>query len=185
MGPPPRQGVQVEWHGGHQGLPLAGGHLRYLAPVQPDPTDELDVVGDHVPGQLLSGDDDLLAHEAPTGVLHHREGLREDLLEGVLDGLQVLLLEGGDLHGEVLALEGVLGVALLLTQLRDLLHELASGLRDAILELLGFGPELVVGQGGESLVYLVDLFDEGLQLLRLPLVAGAEKGFDGGFQHET
>jgi hypothetical protein len=114
--------------------------------VQPDSADELNVVGNHVPRQLLPRDDDLLAHEAPTGVLHHREGLREDLLERFLDGLQVLFLEGGDLHGEALALQGILGVALLLTELRDLLHQLASSLDDAIPELLRLGPELVVGQ---------------------------------------
>src|SRR5690606_11316308 len=93
-----------------------------------------------------------------------------------------LLLEPADLHRQPLALGGVLAVALLVPEALDLLLQLGRGLGNPAPELLGLGPELLVGERLELLVDLVDLVDERLELLGLTLVARAEKGFQGGLE---
>ncbi len=50
-----REGIQVHGQGGHQGFSLTGLHLCYLPLVQGNPTDQLYVVMDHIPGDLFSG----------------------------------------------------------------------------------------------------------------------------------
>jgi hypothetical protein len=90
VGAPPGQGVEVQRHGGHQGLALARGHLGDPALVQHDAADELHVVGHHVPADgdphHLPG----LADQPAAGLLDRPEGLGQNLLEHRLLGLPAL-----------------------------------------------------------------------------------------------
>ena len=88
MSPASRQSVQVERHRRDECLALTRSHLGCLAVVQPDPTDELHIVGNHVPEHLLTRYRDLGPDQPPARVLHHREGLRKDVFERVFDHLQ-------------------------------------------------------------------------------------------------
>ena len=74
---PAAEAVQVDGQGGHEGLALAGLHLRDPAEVQGGPAHELDVVvalADDPPGRL-PGDG---------------EGLEEQVVQGVVDGSSAL-----------------------------------------------------------------------------------------------
>ena len=102
---PAAHAVEVDGQGGDEGLALAGLHLGDPAEVQGGPAHQLDVVV-------------ALADDPPGRLPDHREGLEQDVVEGVLDlvglgpgqllaelhGLVAQLLVGEGLH---LRLEGV------------------------------------------------------------------------------
>ena len=113
-----RQGVQIGREGGHQGLALAGAHLRDTALVQDDAADELHPVGAH-------------PKHAPGGLPAGGEGLGQDVVQRLAAG-QALLEFGG------LGLElGVRQRLVLLLQPLDLVHQ-----GEDRLDLpLGAGPE--------------------------------------------
>ena len=167
--PAPRQGVQVQGHGGDQGLPFTGGHLGDLPLVQRDSADELHVVGDHVPDQLLARDHDLLAHEPPTGLLHHGEGLGKEVVQGLLDALQKLLVQPTDLLGQDLPDAGDPPTS------ASPPGDPRSPLPDSrvcslmpVSELLGFPLQLLVRKGGKALEGPIDLGHEWARASSLP-----------------
>ena len=113
-----RQGVQIGGEGGHQGLALAGAHLRDTALVQDDAADELYPVGAH-------------SKNTPGGLPAGGEGLGQDVVQR-LAVCQTLLELGG------LGLELGVGQRLvLLLQPLDLIYK-----GEDCLDLpLGAGPE--------------------------------------------
>ena len=50
----PGKCVQEDWQGRHESLSLSGCHLRNLALMKDYSTDQLDIVVDHVPGNLVA-----------------------------------------------------------------------------------------------------------------------------------
>jgi len=80
----PRERVEVERHGGHEGLPLTGRHLRDIPLVEGDGADQLHVVRHHVPDRLLAGELDLGADQPAARLLDGGEGLGEDLVQDLV-----------------------------------------------------------------------------------------------------
>ena len=171
MRAPPRKGVQIKRHGGHERLSLSGGHLGDAPTVEGNGTHELHVVGNHVPDQLLAGDDDLRPHQSAARFLDRGEGLGKDLFEalgGHLDPSRVEVAQG---FLKLLPAVGILGVALLLSERLDLrFHGLGSRL-DTGLEVVRLALQLLLGERRVLLVIAVDLVDHGLELLRLTNVS--------------
>ncbi len=75
------EGVEVDRQGGDQGLALAGLHLGDLALVEDHAAHELDVEVAH-------------AEDAPAGLAHDREGLRQEVVEGGAAGEPLAELGG-------------------------------------------------------------------------------------------
>ncbi len=104
--------TMVEGQGGDQGLALARGHLGDLVLMEGDAPDQLGVEMHHLPGELVVADDGFRAAEAAGGVLHHREGLGQQVVQFLAAGDPGLELAGLGLQlllrqGLVLDLEGV------------------------------------------------------------------------------
>ena len=59
MGPPPRERIQVEWHRCNKRLALTCSHLSNNTSMEGNRSDQLDVVGNHVPCHFLTCDGDL------------------------------------------------------------------------------------------------------------------------------
>jgi len=83
MGPLAGQGVEIEGHGGDQGLAFTGGHLGDLALMEDNGAEDLHVVGDHIPGDLLTPDQPFLADKAAAGLLDHGVGLGEQVIKSL------------------------------------------------------------------------------------------------------
>ncbi|OPZ82302.1 MAG: hypothetical protein BWY77_00236 [bacterium ADurb.Bin431] len=94
MGPLAGEGIEIEGHGGDQGLALAGGHLGDLALMEDGSAEDLHVVGDHVPGDLLAPHQPFLADQAAAGLLDHAVGFGEDVIQGFAGIEPVLELMG-------------------------------------------------------------------------------------------
>ncbi len=75
------QGVEVEGEDRHQGLALAGGHLRYPALVQHDAAQQLDVEGHHVPRLLDAHHLPAPAQVPAAGFLDHGIGLGQQVVQ--------------------------------------------------------------------------------------------------------
>ncbi len=69
----PGEGVQIDRHGGDQGLALAGLHLGDGALMQHDRAHDLDVEGAHARGALRR-------------LARHREGLGHEIVQGLARG---------------------------------------------------------------------------------------------------
>jgi hypothetical protein len=89
---------------------------------------------------------EVIAGEGPTSILHDRERLGEEILQDIPEGLKELLLELVDLERQAFPVGGVLGLPLFLTQLGDLGPQVRCLGLDVLPELVGLGPELVVGE---------------------------------------
>ena len=148
------EGVEIERHGGHEGLSLPRRHLGHLAPVEGDRADELHVVRDHVPELLLAPHRHLGTEETAARFLDGREGFRKDLLENVMGFGHHPFVEIGQGLLQFLALEGILRVALLFPKFFYLGLDLSRSVGDARAEFLRFGLELFFG---ERLVFLETL----------------------------
>jgi hypothetical protein len=111
--PAPGQGIEVGRQGRHQRLALAGAHLGDLALVEHDAADQLDV--------------EVAQAEGAGGRLaHHREGLREQLLEAGAGGQARAQLRGlGGQRGSVERRDGF-------AQLIDGAHRLAQRTQGAL-----------------------------------------------------
>jgi hypothetical protein len=88
--------VEVERQGGDEGLAFAGRHFGDPALVQHDAADELHVVRDHVPAELVPGHHHLGAQQTTAGFAHRGVRFREELVEHrseLLLPLQLQLVE--------------------------------------------------------------------------------------------
>jgi len=81
------EGVEIKRKRGDEGLAFAGGHLGNLALVQGNATDELHVVVDHVPRELMVTDYHRAATQAAGTVFDDGKGLGQNLVKG-LPGFQ-------------------------------------------------------------------------------------------------
>jgi hypothetical protein len=151
-------------------FPFAGLHLRRGPTVKGNAAHQLDVVGNHVPHQLLPRDRDFPAHQAPARVLHYGEGLGKEVVEGLVERCVAGLVNGLDPGGQRLPLLDLQRLGALLPERRDLVLELADLLGNVAPELVGLRPQLLVGEGLELGEILVDLVHEGLHLAHLAVV---------------
>ncbi len=147
------QGVEIDGERGHQRLSFAGLHLRDLAAVQDDAAHELDVEVAHV--------EDSFAPLAGDG-----EGLGEDLVEG---GLQVFFGRADD-H--------LVARDLFLRRFQRL-----DGGAEALAELEGLAPQLIVGQRADRGLECVDLRHDGQHLLDVALMLRSENGCEYFIDH--
>ena len=208
--------VQEHREGGDEGLSLTGRHLGDAAAlllvglegaVQDDAADELDIVMDHVPGDLVAAGhpmvlpdglvvldadeiaavrgqvaveigrrdgDGLVLREAAGSGLHDGEGLGENLVEALLDGVVLVLDELVGLGGEGFLLGN-----------GDFLFDLGLDFGDAVLEGLFHGenlrtkgggtrPEFIVGESVNARIGRQDLVQHRLHLLHIAFGLGSE-----------
>ena len=201
-----REGVQEHRERGHEGLALARRHFRDLTLVQGDAADELDVIVDHVPGDLVAAGqpvvaedglvaldiheivvhrqisvelrgrdrDGLVLLEAAGRALHDGEGLREDLVERLLDGLVLVLDELVRLAGELLLLGDGNILIQFLFNLVDAVLERFLHLAQMGAQRRGAGADVVVGEGVDFRVDGEDLVQDGLHGLEVAFRFRAE-----------
>ena len=74
----PGQGVQVNRQRGDERLAFAGGHLGNVALVQRHAADELHIVRDHLPLEVVAAHMHIGAVKPAAGIFHHRERFRQD-----------------------------------------------------------------------------------------------------------
>jgi len=117
MGAAAREGVEIEREAGHEGFALAGAELSDAAIVGDDASDELDIVV-------------ALAYGAARGLADDGECLWENLVEHVVEGFARFIFALGFVYA--LFFEGV--------------HFGGPVGLDVGAELVGFGPELEVGE---------------------------------------
>ena len=211
-----RECVQEHREGRDEGLAFTGRHLGNAAAlllvglegaVQDDTADELHVVMDHVPGNLVAaGDpvvlpdglvvldvdeiaavgrqvavevrrcdrDGLVLRKAAGGGFHDGEGLGEDLVETLLDGVVLVLDELVGFGGEGFLLgNGNVFLQFGLDFGDAVLEGFLDG-EDLRAERGGTGPELIVGEGVDAGIGREDLVQHGLHLLHVPVGLGAE-----------
>src|SRR5205085_1072857 len=84
---------------------------------------------------------------------------------------------------DALPLRGVGRRALGRLQLGDTRLELRDALAQDAAEALGLAAQLLLGDGLQPLVLLVDRVDDGLHASPLPFVTGAENAVDDGVEH--
>ncbi|OLC67603.1 MAG: hypothetical protein AUH78_27720 [Gemmatimonadetes bacterium 13_1_40CM_4_69_8] len=183
--PPPGERVQVERQRGDKGLALTRRHLGDPALVQHDPADQLHVIGDHVPGELVRCHDHLGAEQPPARFAHGGKGFGEQLVQGALHRRAERLLRLAKLIGEPQPLLGVGAVVLGPPQPLDLGRERARPLGDAGAERGRLGLELGVGEVLESRFVAVDCVHQRLDPLELALEAGADDLRDETFEHQS
>ena len=93
----PGQCVEVNRQCGDECLALAGGHLGDVALVQRHAADELYVVRDHLPSEVVAAHVYVGAVKPSAGIFHHRKRLRQDgrqlllQLPFILDGCETFL----------------------------------------------------------------------------------------------
>ena len=172
--PPPGEGVQVERHRRHQGLAFTGGHFGGLPLVERDRPDQLDIVGDHVPDQVVAGHPHRGSDEPPARLLDDGKGLGKDVVESLLECGEVVLVEFGDPEAEALPLGRILGPALAFTKGLRLVENGTHPVPDTRTELVGLAAQLIPRNRRQPLVDLVDLVDHGLELPRFPGVPISE-----------
>lgn len=95
----PRQRIQVEGRNCYERFPFAGGHFGDLALVKDDATHELDVVGDHVPNDLVTSDRVRVAAfcKAAADFFEESKGFGKDLIQQRVDGGVLGIIGAGDL----------------------------------------------------------------------------------------
>ncbi len=165
--PAPGERVEIERQRGDEGLALAGGHLGDPPLMEHDPADELDVVGHHVPDELVPDHLHGGAHQPAAGLPHGGEGLGEELVEGGGHVLLVDRLELLEAPLQLFALVGVRAAVLGLAHLVELRLDRAGALRQPRPEADGLGLELVVAQVLELRFLGVDGVDGRLDPLAL------------------
>ena len=87
------QRIQIDRHGCHQRLALAGRHLGDFAQMQRDTADKLHVIGHHLPTQIKSTDIPGSPAQASASFFTHGERFRQDFVQIVVDlGAEVFLI---------------------------------------------------------------------------------------------
>ena len=153
------EGVEVAGKRGDEGLAFAGLHLGDLAGVEDGAADQLDIEVAH-------------ANDAFASLADDSEGLGQELVEDHLfrgvDGVVVVvsLLKGG---GRKVSRGGDLG----------------DGGGDALTELDGLGPKLLVGERLDRGFKSTDLLYNRKQTLHGAFIAGTEDLGDGGIKQDV
>ena len=142
----PSQSVQVQWHCRDKRFAFTRRHLGDLAAMQADRTDQLDIVGNHVPGQGLPRDLKRRTDKPTTGILDDSERLRKKILETFLELFQQLLLQVTDLKREGFPLRRVFRGSLLLLEALDLTLQRSRPLGDVCPKFVRLGLKLLVTQ---------------------------------------
>src|SRR5665647_427201 len=133
--------------------------------MQYDTADKLHIEWDHVPLDLLTGNDKARTNQATAGVLDDSKRLRKDLVEHGLRDLIALFLQFGNALGDLLAL-GVRNVLFqAFAKLGHFIHYLADSHLNALAEFHRLRAKLVVGEACETGVNLIDLIDKRQQIL--------------------
>ncbi len=180
-----RQRVEVEWQRGHQRLPLTGRHLGDLALVQDDATDQLHVVGDHVPLHVVAPHPNVSAKQAPACLAHRGVGLGKELVEHRLPLLPQLSFELSDAQRHALALQGLLGPLLGFSELGEFVLERLGALPDDGAEFFRLRLQLFVVEILEICLVAKDLIDDRLDLADVTLELRAEDRCDYLLDHAT
>ncbi len=175
-----RQGVEIKRKRRDERLSLAGRHFCDAPLVQLDATHQLHVVRHHVPLHLLAGNHHLGSDQPARCLTSCCERLGKKLVQhscnrGTKLGFRAsAAIDAAQLVVDLLTSGGIGGDAFLLPELRDARLDLARALPDAGAELLRLGAELFLGDGLEAGIMLVDLVDDRLNALALPIVASSE-----------
>ena len=149
------EGVEEDRERSDEGLALAGGHLGDLALMQDGTADELHVIMDHVPGDLIAAGD-------PVVLVYG--GVAFDMYEVVIDTEVTVELGGGHLDELVLRETACSGLHDGESLRKDLVEALLDGLVLVLHKLVRLGGELfLLGHGEVSLQCLADLLDARLE----------------------
>ena len=81
MDTPAAQGVEINRQGGDECFTFTSGHFRDAAVVQGHAADELDVVGDHLPVEVVASHMHLRTAKPSAGVFHHGECLGKEAFQ--------------------------------------------------------------------------------------------------------
>jgi hypothetical protein len=169
--------IQVKRHGRDERLALPRRHLRRGTAMEGNGSDELYVVRDHVPDELLARHHDLLSHQPLASRLHRGEGLRKEFLEGLLEGIVQLHLEFLDLDREGHPFRDGGRLRLIVAQLSDLFFDRTDPFGNVCAKFRRLRSQLLVGERCKLVAQLVDLVDEWLEFLDFPFVLGADDLF--------
>ncbi len=157
--------------------------------MQLDASHQLHVVRHHVPVHLLTGDSDLGPEETARGFANGGKGFGQQLVEDVGDrGTKLRFdsaapIDPAQLVVQLLALGGIGGDALPVSEISDARFDVGRDLADARAELLGLTAKLLLGDGLEAGILLVDLVDDRLNALALTIVASSEHSAQQPCQH--
>ena len=179
------QRVQIDRRNSHKGFPLPRLHLRDVALVDGHPTEQLHIIGHHVPYNLGSPGLPLTTFHPATGIFGHGKRLGKQIVERSLKGVMPLLLERIQLVVETLPF-GRRDLMLLACFVRhtalfklpvDLVTislDILQCLTNPSPEFVCLGLQLLVGQRLQFFVFGIDLVDNGPEFLDLALLAVAE-----------
>ena len=149
------EGVEEDRERSDEGLALAGGHLGDLALMEDGSADQLDIVVDHVPGDLVAAGDPVVLIDG---------GVALDVDEIVLDAEVTVELRGGNLYELVLRETARRGLHDGESLREDLVEALLDGLVLVLDEFVRLSGELfLLGHGEVALQCLADLLDAGLE----------------------
>src|SRR5262249_35350963 len=161
--------VEVKRQRGDEGLAFTGRHLGDLALVQHHATDELDVVGHHIPDELVSSHLHCGAEKPAAGLAHRGECLGEQIVEADAKLLLVVGLDVVKPALEAVPLHRVGAAVLGLAHLFQLGLEGADALLETLPEEDGLGLELILTQVLETLLVGVNRLDDRLEPLTLSI----------------
>src|SRR2546426_250356 len=169
-----RERVQVQRQRRDERLPLARRHLGDLPLMQHDAADELYVVRHHVPLEGAAGDHHLAAYQPAARLADRGEGLREDVVQGHLERLDVGRLGLGQLLAELHPLLGIRTVVLLPLQALDLRGHGACALGDQAAQLRRLALQLRIRQRLEPLLVAMNRAHDRADTFQLSLELGPE-----------
>ena len=157
-----------------RGLAFSGGHFGDLALVEHHPADELHVVGNHVPYQLVSGDLDRSPEQPAAGFPYGRECLRQKLVQTSGYFLLVLPLQLMKAALELVPFDRIGAAMLGFSHLVELSLERAGALVQPLAKAGGLSLQVGFTEVLEPFFLGVDLIHDGLDALPLPVESRTE-----------